>query len=246
MNHLLRGLAPLSDGEWEAVDEEAKKTLKMNLAARRLVDFSGPHGWESSSINLGRVEKAESDLRSGVEARRRRVQTLIELRAPFELSRRELEIIGRGGRDLDLRPVTEAARTIAIAENQAVFNGYSAGHITGIFEATPESALHLTDDYVRYPEVVAEALGKLRNLGIGGPYGIALGPRCYTGLTRSTDRGYPIINHVRELVKGPIVWAPAADGAIVMDFNTEGMFRGARNSAGIREVSILRTRGVDS
>ena len=44
MNHLLRGLAPLAEGEWKAIDDEAKQTLKMNLAARRLVDFSGRLG----------------------------------------------------------------------------------------------------------------------------------------------------------------------------------------------------------
>ncbi|MFL6577968.1 MAG: family 1 encapsulin nanocompartment shell protein, partial [Povalibacter sp.] len=31
-----------------------------------------------------------------------------------------------------------------------------------------------------------------------------------------TSRGYPIIDHVRKLLDGPIVWAPAADGAVVM------------------------------
>ena len=201
--------APLTGNEWKAVDDEAKQTLKMNLAARRLVDFSGPHGWQTSSINLGRVDKTDGELRAGVEARRRRVQTLIELRAPFELSRKELDIIARGGRDLDLRPVTEAARSIAIAENQAVFNGFDAGHITGILDATQESALHLTDDYVRYPEVVAEALGKLRNLGIAGPYGIALGPRCYIGLTETTTGGgYRVYDHVKRLLNGPVVWTP--------------------------------------
>jgi uncharacterized linocin/CFP29 family protein len=217
MNHLLRALAPLSDGEWTAIDDEAKQTLKMNLAARRLVDFSGPHGWETSSINLGRVDQTERQLRPGVETRRRRVQTLIELRAPFEMSRKELDIISRGGRDPDLRPVTEAARTIAIAENQAVFNGFEAGHITGIFESAEESALRLTDDYVHYPEVVAEALGKLRNLGVAGPYGIALGPRCYVGLTETaTSGGYRVYDHVKRLLDGPIVWTPGIDGAIVV------------------------------
>jgi uncharacterized linocin/CFP29 family protein len=217
MNHLLRALAPLSDGEWTAIDDEAKQTLKMNLAARRLVDFSGPHGWETSSINLGRVDQTERQLRPGVETRRRRVQTLIELRAPFEMSRKELDIISRGGRDPDLRPVTEAARAIAIAENQAVFNGFEAGHITGIFESAEESALRLTDDYVHYPEVVAEALGKLRNLGVAGPYGIALGPRCYVGLTETaTSGGYRVYDHVKRLLDGPIVWTPGIDGAIVL------------------------------
>ncbi len=217
MNHLLRGLAPLTESEWKAIDEEAKQTLKMNLAARRLVDFSGPHGWQTSSINLGRADKTDGELRPGVETRRRRVQTLIELRAPFELSRKELDIIARGGRDPDLRSVTEAARTIAIAENQAVFNGFEAGHITGILDAAQESALRLTDDYVRYPEVVAEALGKLRNLGVAGPYGIALGPRCYVGLTETTTGGgYRVYDHVKRLLNGPVVWTPGIDGAIVV------------------------------
>ena len=59
MNHLMRAIAPLTGGEWKAVDEEAKQTLKLNLAARRLVDFSGPHGWQTSSINLGRVDRTD-------------------------------------------------------------------------------------------------------------------------------------------------------------------------------------------
>lgn len=217
MNHLLRELAPLTSGEWTAIDEEAKRTLKINLAARRLVDFCGPHGWRTSSINLGRVEDIAAEIRPGVEVRRRRVQPLIELRAPFELSRQELDIISRGGGDSDLRPVTEAARTMAIAENQAVFNGFAPGRITGIMEATLASALTLTDDYVRYPEVVAEALGKLRNLGIDGPYGIALGPRCYIGLTETTTGGgYRVYDHVKRLLNGPLVWTPGINGAIVI------------------------------
>lgn len=217
MNHLLRGLAPLTGGEWKAIDEEAKRTLKINLAARRLVDFRGPLGWQASGINLGRVDDIPSEVRPGVEARRRRVQPLIELRAPFELSRAELEIVSRGGGDADLRPVTEAARSIAIAENQAVFNGLAAGQMTGILGTTLASALTLSDDYVRYPEVVAEALGKLRNLGIDGPYGIALGPRCYIGLTETTTGGgYRVYDHVKRLLNGPLVWTPGIDGAVVL------------------------------
>jgi uncharacterized linocin/CFP29 family protein len=52
--------------------------------------------------------------------------------------------------------------------------------------------------------------------GVDGPYAIALGPRCYTGLNRTTEHGYPVIEHVRRLLSGPIVWAPAVDGAVVV------------------------------
>ena len=54
-NHLLREHAPISDAVWALIDEEARERLTVALAARRLVDFSGPHGWEYSAANLGRT-----------------------------------------------------------------------------------------------------------------------------------------------------------------------------------------------
>ncbi len=64
--------------------------------------------------------------------------------------------------------------------------------------------------------MVAEAVNKLQLAGVNGPYGIALGPRCYTGLTQTTHGGYPVLEHVRRLLDGPIVWAPGIDGAVVL------------------------------
>ena len=64
-------------------------------------------------------------------------------------------------------------------------------------------------------------------------------------------RGLSLAAAVRELIhvripalggNGGII-AVGPQGEIVMDFNTEGMFRGARNSAGHREVSILGAAG---
>ena len=55
-NHLLRSHAPISGAGWEEIDQEAREHLLVALAARRLVDFSGPHGWEYSATNLGRTE----------------------------------------------------------------------------------------------------------------------------------------------------------------------------------------------
>lgn len=49
MNHLLRSLAPISDAGWALLDEEARERLTPALAARRLVDFAGPLGWERSA-----------------------------------------------------------------------------------------------------------------------------------------------------------------------------------------------------
>jgi uncharacterized linocin/CFP29 family protein len=103
-----------------------------------------------------------------------------------------------------------------MAEDRAIFHGYAAGHIEGISEAAAEE-LSLSDDYEKYPNVVAEALSKLRQAGIAGPYAIALGPRCYKGLTETTTRGgYRVFDFVQRLLDGPVVWAPAVDGAVVI------------------------------
>ena len=56
--------------------------------------------------------------------------------------------------------------------------------------------------------------------GVSGPYAIALGPRCYTGLLQATDRGgYPVLEVIRQLIDGPMVWAPGVNGAVVMSTN---------------------------
>lgn len=217
MDHLQRRLAPLSSDAWEEIEEEAKRTLKRTLAARKLVDFVGPLGWSVSAVGLGRTEAIAAAPQPGVRARLRRAQPLVELFAPFDLDRSEMDNIGRGAKDADLQPVKDAARAIAMAEDRAIFHGYDAGLIEGIAEAAADEALTLSTDYLQYPAVVAEALNKLRNAGVDGPYAIALGPQCFTGLTTTTSvGGYPVLEHVRRLLKGPIVWAPAVNGAVVM------------------------------
>lgn len=216
MNELLRNHAPISPEAWKEIDAEATRTLKTLLAARRLVDFTGPLGWNCSSVSTGRTRTLSPSLQDGVVSKLRLSLPLIEIRIPFEVDREELDAIGRGDTNPDLDSVRNAARAAAIAEDRAIFQGYSAAGIDGIFPAASDHGLTIPADFGAYPDVVAEATHRLRSEGVSGPYGIALGPRCYTGLTRSTLRGYPIINHVRELVDGPIVWAPAVDGAVVM------------------------------
>jgi uncharacterized linocin/CFP29 family protein len=64
---------------------------------------------------------------------------------------------------------------------------------------------------------VARAVAALRSADIAGPYAIALGARCYTGVTETTEHGgYPVFEHLRQILGGPVVWAPAVDGAVVL------------------------------
>jgi uncharacterized linocin/CFP29 family protein len=136
-DHLLRRLAPISSEGWELLDAEAKDRLTVALGARRLVDFAGPHGWEHSATNLGRVGPVVSAPAEQVIARTRRVLPLTEVRADFSLQREELVNASRGAVDVDLGALDEAAHRIASVENAAVFNGWDAVGIAGIVPSSP-------------------------------------------------------------------------------------------------------------
>lgn len=217
MNHLLRGIAPLSERNWQLLDDEARERLHGPLAARRLVDFVGPRGWEHSATNLGRVEKLPPPGGEGVEGRRRRVLPLVELRADFSIARDELRDDDRGALDVDLEPLDEAALRIATCENVAVFHGWVEAGIVGIADASPFEPEELgeVDDY---PRCVARAVESVRAAGVGGPYGLALGPDEYTRVIETAEHGgYPLFDHLAQILRGgPIVWAPGVEGAVVV------------------------------
>jgi uncharacterized linocin/CFP29 family protein len=216
MNHLLRAHAPISDAGWTMLDEEARERLTPALAARKLVDFSGAHGWEHSATNLGRTSPLPSAPADGVSGRQRRVLPLVELRADFELSREELRDADRGADDADLAPLDKAAHQIALAENVAVFHGW-AGAITGIAEASPHDSGQLGEATDGYPRPVAGAVEQLMCSGVGGPYGLALGREQYRRVVETAEHGgYLVLEHLRKILEGPIVWAPGVKGAVVV------------------------------
>jgi uncharacterized linocin/CFP29 family protein len=217
MNHLLRPLAPIADRGWELIEEEARNQLVSSLAARKLVDFSGPHGWQYAATNLGRTEPVAASPVEGVTTVRRRVLPLVEPRVPFRLARAELEDAARGAEDPDLDSLGEAARGLALTENTAVFNGWGPGGITGIVEATPHDAIPLSGDLTACPTHVAGAVEVLLRSGVSGPYGAALGPGIYQGVIETTEHGgYPLFDHLRAILGGPLVWAPGVEGAVVL------------------------------
>ncbi len=217
MNHLLRELAPIPSEAWEQLDQEARDALKENLAARKLVDFTGPLGWQAPAIDLGVTKPLPTGGDGGVQATQRLALPLVELRVPFDVPRTKIDAVARGAKQILFDEVVEAARKIAAAEDHAVFDGNDAAGIVGIMSGSDHKGVTLSSDYERYPGAVAEALVMLREDGIGGPYAIALGPRCYKGLTTTTSKGgYPVMEHVRRLIDGPMIWAPAVDGACVL------------------------------
>jgi uncharacterized linocin/CFP29 family protein len=216
-NHLLRSHAPISDGNWTLLDDEARERLGAALAARKLVDFLGPFGWEYSSTNLGRVSDLPRAPCDDVSAVQRRILPLAELRADFAISRAELRDDDRGAEDADLEPLDRAAHQMAVAENKSVFHGWPEAGIVGLSEASPHQGLTLGNEADGYPRPVARAVEQLLQAGIGGPYALALGSDEFTRVSETAEHGgYPLRDHLRKILDGPVLWAPGVSGAVVL------------------------------
>jgi uncharacterized linocin/CFP29 family protein len=215
MNNLHRELAPISDAAWAQIEEETSRTLKRYLAGRRVVDVNGPAGVALSAVGTGHVRNIAAP-GEGVVSRQREAKALVELRVPFELEREMIDNVERGANDSDWQPAKDAARKLAFAEDRAIFEGYAAAGIGGVREGTSNPKKTLPADVRKYPEAFAQALSQLRLVGVNGPYAILLSADAYTELAETSDYGYPVLEHVKRLVEGKIVWAPAIDGAFVV------------------------------
>ena len=217
MNHLHRDLAPIADAGWAAIEEEIKPRLETYLAARKLVDFEGPRGWTHSATASGRTTSiaGPSPTSPAHNARSCRSSSC----GPTSSSgAAEVDDAERGAD----RPRPSRPRRGGPAHRPGREHGrvprLRGGAIKGITESTSHDAgSRLSADAEHYPTAVAEAVDVLRGAGIGGPYGLALSPGIYTEIVHTAEHGgHLLLDHLRQILGGPLVWAPGVEGGIVL------------------------------
>jgi uncharacterized linocin/CFP29 family protein len=197
MSILRRSFAPLTADQWTAVDNEARGVLERTMVARRFVDVDGPHGWEHSAYNLGRLGDPQG--KPPTLWRCRQVRTLVELRVPFALSTAELDDLARGAPEVDLDAVVHAARSVARFEEQAVYHGLSDAGIAGLFDASIHRSQNLPADPGAVLQVVAGGVTTLTDAGVEGPFLLVLGEAPFQLIAGSHD-AYPVLRQLEELL----------------------------------------------
>src|SRR5579875_1528505 len=196
MNNLHRELAPISAAAWASLEEEAKRTFELHVAGRRVVDVTGPDGVTLAGVGTGHLTPIDPPA-DGILAGLRAWRPVVELTVPFTLDRAQIDSVERGALDPDWQPVKDAAKTIAFAEDRAVFDGYAAAQITGLRPSSSNAALALPGDPQGYVDVVTRALSVLRLAGVGGPYSLLLSARAYSAVSETTEHGYPVLEHIK-------------------------------------------------
>ncbi|RJP56142.1 MAG: bacteriocin [Candidatus Auribacter fodinae] len=213
---LKRSIAPITSDAWSVLESQAKLTLKDTLSARKMVDFSGPHGWDYSGVAVGLVKVYPSEPIPGVKWGLREIQPLIEYRIPFKLNIWELDNISRGMKNPDLESLLSAAKKAALFEDTVVYQGFTDANVTGILKSSPHTPVQLPSKIDDLQGVVEDAVAALRASGIGGPYSLVLGFEPYKMLLKAHDCGYSLYQRIKELLGGHIVLSFAIDGGVLL------------------------------
>ena len=170
MNILRKSLAPISDPAWAEIKKRTKKVLNNYLTARKFADINGPNGLEMGGISTGRLAVPGNQSDDGVNFGLREFLPLTEVRKPFELDQWELDNIERGAKDVDLSPLEEAVRDLAVFEEKAIYEGFKPAIITGLEEAAQGDPVTLPSDTNAFLKEVGNQIIRLKSKGVEGHF----------------------------------------------------------------------------
>ncbi len=212
-------LAPIPKEAWEEIEERLMEVFKTYLSARKVVRVEGPKGLEYNVISEGRLGEIKEDgvVRYGTY----NVLPLTEARVEFEIDRWELDNISRGAKDVDYEPLDEAAKKIALFEENAIYNGLEDAHIKGMIQAA-EDAISFGDNPKEIMDSIATGLIKLKKVYQEGPFSLIVGDEAYKRII-STETGYPLKRRIEELIGHKIIYSHVLDGALLVPYNHEDL-----------------------
>ena len=215
MNHLLRSLAPISDAGWELLDDEARERLSAGARraqARRLLRPArlGALG-DQPRTRRSALTSAPCDGVTGAAAARaaarRAAGRLRDLarRAPRRRPRRRR----RRPRARSTRPRTRS-RSPRTSRSSTAGQRRDHRHRRGL--AARRDAAR------RRAPTTTRARSRARSSGCSTAGSAArTGSRSdgeqYRRVVETAEHGgYPLLDHLRKILEGPIVWAPGVDG----------------------------------
>jgi uncharacterized linocin/CFP29 family protein len=212
--------APFGQELWDEIDAVVRAAADEVRAAHRLLETIGPLGF-GARAGVAEDEPAvgedEAEARAHVHVPR--VRALPVVHRSFALGARAVEARERG-EPLVLGEAAEAARQIAQAEDQLLFQGNARAGVRGLL--THEGAVELSagdwGDPGRAADELLSALARLDAAGRHGPYAAAVSPqRFYQLLRPHPGTALTPYQQLQPAFAGGIVKAPAlGDGAVIV------------------------------
>jgi uncharacterized linocin/CFP29 family protein len=222
--------APLTNSEFEQLDRTVIDTARKQLVGRRFIHLYGPLGRGIQSIHndiYSENIQASMDFRGSMdtqtESTKRVNYTIPMLYKDFVLYWRDIEQAKALDIPIDFSPAANAARQVALLEDQMVFHGSTEFDIPGLMNVK-ERITHITGNWYESGNAfndVVEARNKLLQMGHNGPFAMVLSPELYSLLHRvHKDTNVLEIEHVRELITDGVFQSPVLKGKTGVIVNT--------------------------
>lgn len=217
---LKRNISIVSVDAWKIIDKRAKEVLNSYLSARKVVKVNGPKGWNFTSVSEGRLDSIENY--KGVNYGYYSVKPLIEPRVDFELDRWELDNIVRGKKDIDLKPLEDAVKKIALFEDDVIYKGIEKGNISGLINDSNVDNIDFGNEYSQIMEAITSGVIKLKEAFVKKPYTLVVGQKAFKLINKEIN-GYPLIKKIEDFLETKVVFSHILDNALLLPYNDEDL-----------------------
>ncbi len=215
-----RHLAPISNESWKEIEERLMEVFKNYLSARKVVKVVGPKGLDYTVISEGRLGQIHED--GDLCYANYNVTPLSEVRVEFEMDRWELDNVLRGAKDVNYEPLEEAAKKIALFEENVIYNGLEKLNIKGIVNSSEHETLVFGNDQESILDSIAQGIIKLRESYQEGPFVLVVGKEAYRRVI-SKGEGYSLVEKIESLTGHKIVYSHVLEGAVLVPYNHDDL-----------------------
>jgi uncharacterized linocin/CFP29 family protein len=222
--------APLTDQDFTQLDKTVIDAARRQLVGRRFIELYGPLGRGVQSIsndifteNLEAKMDFQGSFDSDIESSKRVNYTIPLLYKDLVLYWRDLEQTKVLDIPIDFSPAANAARDVAILEDQMIFHGAKEFDIPGLMNVQGRLT-HLIGEWYESGNAfqdIVDARNKLLEMNHNGPFALVLSPELYSLIHRvHRDTNVLEIEHIRELVTDGVFQSPVLRGKTGVLINT--------------------------
>jgi uncharacterized linocin/CFP29 family protein len=222
--------SPFTDQDFLQLDQTVIEAVRKQLIGRRFIELYGPLGRGVQSIfNDIFIENYEAKMDfqgsfdTDIESSKRVNYTIPLIYKDFVLYWRDLEQAKVLDIPIDFSVAANAARDVAILEDQLIFHGSKEFDIPGLMNVKGRLT-HLVGNWYESGNAfqdIVEARNKLLEMNHNGPFALVLSPELYSLLHRvHKDTNVLEIEHVRELVTDGVFQSPVLKGKSGVIVNT--------------------------
>jgi uncharacterized linocin/CFP29 family protein len=218
LDFLSHNEAPISDVQWNDIDQTIIDVARRQLVGRRFLNILGPLGagvqWITqdrlAGVGTGHIDTLGEMTEQAVESSHRSHLPIPLIYKDFVLYWRDIETSRKFGTPLDLSAAAGAASSCAQAEDDMIFHGRPDLGIPGLLTVEGRQTLKQTnwDETGGVFSDVIRATEQLAKTGFYAPYTLVVPPHWHARLHRTMNtHGMLEIEHIRQLITNGVFFS---------------------------------------